>query len=96
MSAETKQRALEKLATFKRKIGYPDKLRGYKNLTIDRQSYLMNSLRVAQFDTGRNAQDIGQPTDRARWGFTTPTVNASYSSVNNDITFPAGICSRRF
>ncbi|MBA3785476.1 MAG: M13 family metallopeptidase [Acidobacteria bacterium] len=96
MSAETKQRALEKLATFKRKIGYPDKLRGYKNLTIDRQSYLMNSLRVAQFEIGRNTQDIGQPTDRARWGFTTPTVNASYSSVNNDITFPAGILQPPF
>ena len=96
MSDATKQRALEKLATFKRKIGYPDKLRGYAGLKIDRNSYLENSMRVAQFEIGRNAQDIGQPNDRNRWGFTTPTVNASYSSVNNDITFPAGILQPPF
>ena len=96
MSPATKQKALEKLATFKRKIGYPDTLRGYKGLKIDRQSYLENSMRVAKFEIERNTKDIGQPNDRTRWGFTTPTVNASYSSVNNDITFPAGILQPPF
>ena len=96
MSPVTKQKALEKLATFKRKIGYPDTLRGYKGLKIDRQSYLENSMRVAKFEIERNTKDIGQPNDRTRWGFTTPTVNASYSSVNNDITFPAGILQPPF
>ena len=48
MSAETKQKALDKLATFKRKIGYPDNLRGYAGLKINRDSYLTNSLNVAQ------------------------------------------------
>lgn len=96
MSAETKTKALEKLSTFKRKIGYPDVFRGYAGLKLDRDSYLMNSMNVAQFETKRNAADIGKATDRTRWGFTTPTVNASYSSVNNDITFPAGILQPPF
>ena len=35
MSDETKEKALEKLSTFKAKIGYPDKWRDYSKLNID-------------------------------------------------------------
>jgi putative endopeptidase len=90
MSDATKQQALAKLASFKRKIGYPDVLRGYKGVKID-DSYADNILRVNQFEIRRNFEDLGKPRDKARWGFTPPTVNASYNPVNNDITFPAGI-----
>jgi putative endopeptidase len=96
MSDATKKQAQAKLATFKRKIGYPDKLRGYNGLTIKRDSYSANALRSGQFQVRRNLLDINQPVDRSRWGFTPPTVNASYSGVNNDITFPAGILQPPF
>jgi putative endopeptidase len=96
MSDETKKQAHSKLSTFKRKIGYPDVLRGYKGLTVDRTSYAGNILRSGKFQTKRNFEDIGKPRDKTRWGFTPPTVNASYNSVNNDITFPAGILQPPF
>lgn len=96
MSEETKKQAQTKLSTFKRKIGYPDVLRGYKGLTISRKSYATNVLRSGQFQIRRNLEDLGKPRDKTRWGFTPPTVNASYSSVNNDITFPAGILQPPF
>ncbi|MDQ3748491.1 MAG: M13 family metallopeptidase [Acidobacteriota bacterium] len=96
MSDETKKQGLEKLSTFKRKIGYPDTLRGYKGLTIDRKSYLMNALRSGQFEIARNLKDIGKPVDRTRWGMTPPTVNAYYSSGLNEIVFPAGILQPPF
>jgi len=96
MSAETKVQAQAKLATFKRKIGYPDVLRGYKGLTINRKSYAMNNLNTNRFQVRRNFEDLGKPRDKTRWGFSPPTVNASYSSVNNDITFPAGILQPPF
>jgi len=96
MSGETKKQGLEKLSTFKRKIGYPDTLRGYKGLTIDRKSYLMNALRSGQFEIARNLKDIGKPVDRTRWGMTPPTVNAYYSSGLNEIVFPAGILQPPF
>jgi len=96
MSAETKKQAHRKLSTFKRKIGYPDVLRGYKGLTLDRKSYADNFLRVNQFQVKRNFQDYGKPRDKTRWNFSPPTVNASYSSSNNDITFPAGILQPPF
>ena len=96
MSETTKKQAQAKLATFKRKIGSPDNLRGYKGYTVERDSYAGNILRSGQFQIGRNLLDINKPVDRSRWGFTPPTVNASYSGVNNDITFPAGILQPPF
>ena len=96
MSKETKAQAQLKLSTFKRKIGYPDVLRGYKGLSISRRSYADNILRANQFQIRRNFEDLGKPRDKGRWGFSPPTVNASYSSVNNDITFPAGILQPPF
>jgi putative endopeptidase len=96
MSATTKEQAKRKLSTFKRKIGSAEKLRGYKGLTINRDSYTGNVLRSRQFQIQRNLLDINNPVDRSRWNFSPPTVNASYSGVNNDITFPAGILQPPF
>jgi putative endopeptidase len=96
MSGETKQKALAKLASYKRKIGYPDVLRGYQGLAINRKSYLENSRNIGKFQIARNLQDIGQPVDKTRFGFTPPTVNASYSPQTNTITFPAGILQPPF
>jgi len=96
MSAATKEQAHRKLSTFKRKIGYPEKLRGYQGLTIKRDSYSSNVLNARQFQIRRNLKDLGNPRDKSRWNFSTPTVNASYNSVNNDITFPAGILQPPF
>jgi putative endopeptidase len=96
MTPATKQEAFAKLDSFKRKIGFPDKLRGYEGLKINRNSYFENTVRVAQFEIARNVQDLGKPTDKTRWGYHAPTVNASYSGTNNDITFPAGILQPPF
>ena len=96
MSPETKTKALAKLATFKRKIGYPDVLRGYAGLKVNRESFLMNSLNSNQFEIKRNLQDINKPVVRTRWGMTPPTVNAYYSGVFNEIVFPAGILQPPF
>lgn len=96
MSDATRKQALEKLAAIKRKIGYPDKLRGYSGLKLDRKSYFTNSLRINEFITVRDLQDIGTKPDPMRWGMSAPTVNASYNSNYNAITFPAGILQPPF
>ena len=96
MSAATKEKALAKLAAYKRKIGYNRHPRGYVGLKIDRGPYAENVRRASEFQIARNAKDIGKPTDKTRWGFTPPTVNAQYSSSSNDITFPAGILQPPF
>ncbi len=96
MSADTKKEAQTKLSTFKRKIGYPDVLRGYKGLEITRRSYAENQQASARFQINRSLEDLGKPRDKTRWGFTPSTVNASYSPLNNEITFPAGILQPPF
>ena len=96
MGDETKAQAQKKLSTFKRKIGYPDVLRGYDGLAISRKSYFENAANSGQFQVKRNLKDIGKPVDRTRWAMTPPTVNAYYSGVFNEIVFPAGILQPPF
>nr|WP_266369366.1 M13 family metallopeptidase [Tellurirhabdus rosea] len=91
MSAETKKRALNKLVSFKRKIGYPDKWETYDGVVIRRDDFYGNVQRNRQWAYNYNVTRLGKPVDRTRWGMTPPTINAYYSPVNNEIAFPAGI-----
>jgi putative endopeptidase len=97
MSDATKQQALAKLSAFTRKIGYPDKWRDYSSLTISRTSYTGNVMRARRWAYDYGINRIGKPVDKLDWGrFTPPTVNASYNSSGNEITFPAGILQPPF
>ncbi|MBA3440900.1 MAG: M13 family metallopeptidase [Pyrinomonadaceae bacterium] len=91
MGDETRKQAIMKLEAFKYKIGYPEKWKDYTGLEVNRESYITNSLRAASFEVNRELNKIGKPVDRTEWGMTPPTVNAYYSSVYNEIAFPAGI-----
>jgi endothelin-converting enzyme/putative endopeptidase len=96
MDDETKTRAQEKLSTFVRKIGYPDKWIDYGKLVVDRSSWLANAERAQEFEFARRLSKIGKPVDRTEWGMTPPTVNAYYSPQRNEIVFPAGILQPPF
>ena len=96
MSDSTRAQALTKLRAFGKKIGYPDKWRDYSALMVDKGPYIGNAMRADAFRTARGLERIGKPVDREEWRMTTPTVNASYSPSNNDITFPAGILQPPF
>jgi putative endopeptidase len=91
MSAETKARALKKLAAFTVKIGYPDKWQTYDGIVINRNDYVGNLRSIAAWRYNYNVSQLGKPVDKTRWGMTPPTVNAYYNPSNNEIVFPAGI-----
>jgi putative endopeptidase len=91
MTAATKKAAAEKLATFRPKIGYPDKWRDYTGLEIRKGDAFGNSVRAAVFDWQRDVNRLNQPTDRDEWGMTPQTVNAYYNPTFNEIVFPAAI-----
>ena len=91
MSDETKQKAFAKLATFNPKVGYPDKWKDYSSVNINRDSYRNNVVEARKFAVRDDAHDIGRPVDRGKWGMTTPTSNAYYNPLLNEIVFPAGI-----
>lgn len=96
MTAETKTAALEKLAAFTPKIGYPDKWRDYSNLEIKADELVGNYIRYSTFDHYEDTNKIGKPVDKADWGMTPQTINAYYSPVRNEIVFPAGILQAPF
>lgn len=96
MSEETKKAAEEKLALYRNKIGYPEKWRDYSALTAKADDAIGNAQRDAIFQRNYNLNKLGKPVDEKEWGMTPPTVNAYYSSSNNDINFPAGILQPPF
>lgn len=91
MSDETKQKALVKLSTFNPKVGYPDKWKDYSSVEITRNHYWNDVVESRRFAVRDDAELIGKPVDRLRWGMTTPTSNAYYNPLLNEIVFPAGI-----
>src|SRR5690606_28147866 len=96
MSAETKVAAREKLATFRPKIGYPDRWRDYSALEVRAGDAFGNAKRSQIFDWNESIDRLGRPTDKDEWFMTPQTVNAYYNPVFNEIVFPAAILQPPF
>ncbi|MEO7252357.1 MAG: M13 family metallopeptidase, partial [Arenimonas sp.] len=88
MSEATKAKAQEKLASFAPKIGYPDKWKQYRGMSISRASYWDNATAAQRWSVADNRGEIGKPVDRSKWGMTPPTSNANYNPSLNEIVFP--------
>jgi len=96
MSAETKAKAKDKLATYNPKIGYPKKWRDYGKLKIVAGDPVGNDARASAFEYDRRLAKLGKPIDRDEWGMTPMTVNAYYNPGLNEIVFPAAILQPPF
>ena len=96
MTEGTKQRAYEKLDSFRPKIGYPEKFRDYSALRIDKADLMGNVAAASRFETDRQLRKIGAPVDRDEWFMLPQTVNAYYNPGTNEICFPAGILQKPF
>ena len=96
MTDATKQVALEKLAAFHPKIGYPDKWRDYSALSIVRGDAFGNDERGTVFEWQRQLKRLDRPTDRGEWGMTPQTINAYYNATFNEVVFPAAILQPPF
>lgn len=96
MSQTTKTKALAKLNTFMKKIGYPEKWRDYSRLEIVDNNYAANVLAAAAFEYNHNISKLNKPVDKTEWAMTPPTVNAYYNPAFNEIVFPAGILQYPF
>jgi predicted metalloendopeptidase len=96
MTAGTKQVALEKLAAFRSKIGYPNKWRDYSKLEVKPGDAFGNRERARVFEWNRQLARLNKPTDRDEWAMTPQTVNAYYNPVFNEVVFPAAILQPPF
>lgn len=97
MSEATKQKGIEKLSTFKVKVGFPDQWKDYSKLHIDENlSYYENLQRAQQFEHDNNVAEWGKPVDMSKWLMNPQDVNAYYMPTTNEICFPAGILQPPF
>jgi putative endopeptidase len=96
MSTATKVKALEKLNSFTRKLGYPDKWTDLTNLEVTEDYFVNNYFNASRFWFSRNIDKLGKPVDRSEWEMLPQTVNAYYNPVNNEIVFPAAIMQPPF
>ena len=96
MGPETRARALEKLAAFRVKVGYPDKWKDYSSMEI-KPGDLLGNVRAASLWSWRyEINKLGKPVDKDEWQMTPQTVNAYYNPGTNEITFPAAILQPPF
>lgn len=97
LSDSTKEKALDKLAVFSVKIGYPDTWKDYSGISVSpEKSYLENVLAASVWYTQDNYSKLGKPVDKKEWHMTPQTVNAYYSPSVNEICFPAGILQKPY
>ncbi len=96
MSPETKVKAREKLATFRPKIGYPDRWKDYSALAVQAGDAYGNNKRQQVFDWSFDLARLARPTDKDEWFMTPQTVNAYYNPTFNEIVFPAAILQPPF
>ena len=96
MTEQTRARALDKLAKFTPKIGYPVKWRDYSKLTIVPDDLIANVRATTEFEFQRELGKIGKPLDRNEWFMTPQTINAYYNPGFNEIVFPAAILQYPF
>ena len=98
MTDSTKSAAIDKLSTFRVKIGYPDKWRSYEHLDITPEKSLwknMMTINSNEFDY-LVEKHYNKPVDRDEWFMTPQTVNAYNNPPSNEICFPAGILQYPF
>ncbi|NDC42932.1 MAG: M13 family peptidase, partial [Chitinophagia bacterium] len=91
MSDSTRQRALHKLATIKKKVGFPDKWKDLSTLKVDRGAWATNMMRANSWWNSYELNKLGTPVDRNEWDMTPQTYNAYYNPSNNEIVLPAAM-----
>ena len=96
MSPATRERALEKLALFTPKIGYPVRWRDYSAVEVVPKDVLASVRSVERADMAYSLNKLTKPVDRDEWHMTPQTVNAYYNPTMNEIVFPAAILQPPF
>lgn len=91
MSDSTKQKAIYKLSTVTKKVGYPDKWKDYSAMNIGRTSYVENVIAGNIWNYNYAVAKLYKPVDRTEWDMTPQTWNAYYNPSNNEIVLPAAI-----
>lgn len=96
MDAATRAEALAKLEHFSVKVGYPDRWRDFSRLEIRPGDLVGNQHRILAWHWQDARSKLSQPRRSWEWSMNPQDVNAYYSSVRNEIVFPAAILQPPF
>ncbi|XP_022085466.1 endothelin-converting enzyme homolog isoform X3 [Acanthaster planci] len=103
MDEETRHAARDKANAILDLIGFPDYIlnskkldESYGDLEINSTDYFGNNIRINQFHTRQELQELRKRVNRGQWEMTPPQVNAYYSPPKNEIVFPAGVLQAPF
>lgn len=98
MSAETMQKAIEKLRYITPRVLYPDRLDGYKQLQMDAENLVDAAAELNAYYLKKDAEKVNTKTDKTEWDLrASPTteVNAYYNPAENSIIILAGITANK-
>jgi endothelin-converting enzyme/putative endopeptidase len=96
MDDATRREALAKLDAFEARVGGPVRFIDYAPIRVERGDLLGNVIRAGDFSWRIQVSRLPNPVDRALWELTPQTVDAYYSALTNQLTFPAGILQPPF
>jgi len=96
MDEATRTEALAKLAAFDPRIGNPVRFIDYSTMRVDPADVFGNAMRAGEFQWNLQLSRLPNPVDRSLWSMTPQTINAYYSPLTNQITFPAAILQPPF
>lgn len=98
LTAETKEKALQKLSKFVAKLGSPDKLKSYDSLDLkDSDDLLTLRQKVLAFNYKTEfLEKVNSVKDKTKWEMNPQDVNAYFHPLNNEIVFPAAIMQPPF
>lgn len=91
MTDSTKSKALVKLKSIRKKVGYPNRWKDYSSMRITRESFATNVLESRLWQFNYQMDKLNKTVDRDEWMMTPQTYNAYYNPSNNEIVLPAAI-----
>jgi len=94
MDDATRREALGKLNALEAQIGGPAKPTDLTSVRLEADDLVGNIMRLSEYGLRRDGERLAEPVDRSQWPMTAQTVGASYNSLTNQITFPAGILQK--
>ena len=90
LAADTKAKALEKIATMNIQLGYPDTWKDVSTIQVRRDALWANIAQVRKFNIDDVRREIGKPTDRSRWQLPPSSAAAYLEPQLNQLVLPAG------
>ena len=95
LSDATKKKAIKKINTMVKKVGYPDKWTDFSKAdikTYEQEGNLVsNTEQIIAVYNAKTRERLNKTPDRTEWSLTPQEVNAYYNPQNNEIVFPAAV-----